>query len=320
LVRPGGLRGVLAFVLPAVIGVILVGAVIAWKQELFLSRTPIYVFSDSAIGITKGMPVKVFGLTIGTVSDIEIVPGVPGSGGRVRMRFDIGSEFLQHITRDSKARLMREALVGQSLIEIVPGSPQSRPVARNEVIVFERSKSLGELSEELNKALSPVLAQVKEALADIRNPEGQVQKSVAQVNVLLQELPETNRKLQKLMDSTDRAVGNANSAVARAAGKAETAMGEIEKTAGALSSATPGLLLKIDQAVDSVARTSDAARKLAEESSRRVPLLIDEGNNVVRDAGDIMTGARQSWPLRILLPQPAVKTLPIDTQETSGRP
>ena len=319
-VRPANLRGVLSFIMPALLGVLAVAGVIAWKQELFVSRTPVYVFTDNAIGMTKGMPVKVFGLTVGTVGDIEIVPGAPGSAGRVRVRFDINSENLQHISRDSKARLMREALVGQSLIEIVPGSTQSRPVARNEVIAFERGKSLGELSEELNKALAPVLVQVKEAIGDLRNPEGQVQKSVAQVNALLQELPETNRKLQKLLDTADRAVGTADAAVGRASTKAEAAMGEIEKTAGAISSAAPGLLLKIDRAAESVARTAEAARKLSEESSRRLPLLIDDGTNLVRDANDIMTGAKQSWPLRILLPAPGVKTLPIDSQETSAKP
>lgn len=321
LVRPAGLRGVLAFMLPALIGVLAIGAVISWKQELFVSRTPIYVFTDNAIGMTKGMPVKVFGLTVGSVGDIEIVPGTPGAASsRVRVRFDISSEYLQHVHRDSKARLMREALVGQSLIEIVPGSVQSRPVAKNEVIAFERSKSLGELSEELNKSLAPVLVQVKEAIGELRSPDGQVQKSMAQMNTLMQELPETNRKLQNLMTTTERAVGTAGRAIEQASSKTETALEQIEKTAGAISTATPGILLKIDRAAESVARTSEAARKLSEESSRRLPLLIDDGTNLVRDASDMMTGAKQSWPLRIMLPQPGVKTLPIDTQETSGRP
>jgi phospholipid/cholesterol/gamma-HCH transport system substrate-binding protein len=321
LVRPAGLRGVLSFMLPALVGVLAVAAVISWKQELFVSRTPIFAFTDSAIGMTKGMPVKVFGLTVGSVGDIEIVPGTPGSGSsRVRVRFDISSEYLQHVHRDSRARLTREALVGQSLIEIVPGAAQSRPVAKNEVIAFERSKSLGELSEELNKALAPVLVQVKEAIGELRNPEGQVQKSMAQMNALMQELPETNRRLQSLMATTERAVGTADKAVARSAAKAETAMEQIEKTAGAISTATPGILLKIDRAAESVARTSEAARKLSEDSSRRLPLLIDDGTTLVRDASDMMTGAKQSWPLRIMLPQPGVKTLPIDTQETSGKP
>ncbi|MBV8030635.1 MAG: MCE family protein [Betaproteobacteria bacterium] len=321
LVRPAGFRAVLAFVLPAIVGVAVVTGVIAWKQELFASRTPLYAFADTATGITKGMPVRIFGITVGSVGDVEIVPGKPGGqASQVRIRFDISNEYLRHISLDSKARLAREQVVGQGVIEIVPGTPQSRPVARNEVIGFERGKSLGELSEELNKAVAPVLAQVKESLADLRSPDGALQKSVGQVNVFLQGLPETNRKLQKLMESAERAVSTADGAVGRAAVKAENAMGEIEKTAGVVSAAAPGILLKIDRAAESVARTSEATRKLAEESSRRVPLLIEDGANVVQDARDLMGGAKQSWPLRSLLPAPEVKTLPIDSQETSSKP
>jgi hypothetical protein len=40
----------------------------------------------------------------------------------------------------------------------------------------------------------------------------------------------------------------------------------------------------------------------------------------VQDAKDMMGGVKQSWPMRMLLPAPEVKTLPIDTQETSSRP
>lgn len=326
LVRPRSLRSVLMFVLPALAGLLLVAGVIAWKQELFVSRTPIYAFTDSALGMTRGMPVKVFGLTVGSVGAIDIVPGPPGAKGRVRIRLDIASEFLQHVTRESRARLMREAIVGQSVVEIVPGPLQSRPVARNEVIAFERGKTLGELSEELNKALEPVLAQVREAMAEVRNPEGKVQKSLEQVSVLLQELPETNRRLQGAVDGAtrtfDRAeqlIGTADRALAGTAARAQAALGEVEKTAGAIGAAAPGLLLKLDAALDSAAKTSDAARRLVEDAARRVPPLVDDGQNVVRNAGEVLDGARRSWPLRNFVEPPGVKTLPIDTQESTGR-
>jgi phospholipid/cholesterol/gamma-HCH transport system substrate-binding protein len=325
LVRPRGLREVLLFALPAIAGVLAVAAVIAWKQELFVSRTPIYAFTDSALGMTKGMPVKVFGLTVGSVAGVEIVPGAPGTKGRVRLRLDINSEYLQHITRDSRAKLMREAIVGQSVVEIVPGSQQMRPVARNEVIAFERGKTLGELSEELNKALEPVLAQVKEAMADFRNPDGQVQKSMHQVSVLLQELPETNRRLQGVMDGATRTfgraeqlIGTADRALAGTAAQAEAALGEVGRTAGAVGAAAPGILLKIDAAAEGLARTADSARRLTEGAAQRMPPLLDEGTSVVRNAGEVIDGARQAWPLRNFVEQPGVKTLPIDTHETSG--
>jgi ABC-type transporter Mla subunit MlaD len=124
-----GLRGLAAFVLPALIGLVVVGAVISWKQELFVTRTPIYIFTDSALGITKGIPVKVFGLTVGTVDDIEIVPGTPGTRA-VRVRSYSGSIPAPH-HRDSRAKLMREGVVGQALIEILPGDRTCGPVGRN---------------------------------------------------------------------------------------------------------------------------------------------------------------------------------------------
>ena len=49
-----GLRSIAAFLAPALVGLVVVGAVISWKQELFVTRTPIYIFTDSALGITKG--------------------------------------------------------------------------------------------------------------------------------------------------------------------------------------------------------------------------------------------------------------------------
>ena len=306
-----GLRGLAAFVLPALIGLVVVGAVISWKQELFVTRTPIYIFTDSALGITKGIPVKVFGLTVGSVDDIEIVPGTPGSKGQVRIRLNIGSEYLQHITKDSRAKLMREGVVGQALIEILPGDQSVRPVARNEVIAFERGKTLGELSEELNRALSPVLAQVKEAIGDMQNPQGRLQKSVDRVTTLLDELPDSNRKLaavlvtaEKTMARADSVLVNADKAVAGIALKAENTLGGLDRIVTDVSASAPSILKNLDSATQSLARASE-----------RMPMMIDSGNTLVRDANQAITGAKGAWPLRNWVEPPATTTLGIDSGE-----
>jgi ABC-type transporter Mla subunit MlaD len=306
-----GLRGLAAFVLPALIGLVVVGSVIAWKQELFVTRTPIYVFTDSALGITKGIPVKVFGLTVGTVDDIEIVPGTPGSKGQVRIRLNIASEYLQHITKDSRAKLMREGVVGQALIEILPGDQSVRPVARNEVITFERGKTLGELSEELNRALSPVLAQVKEAIGDMQNPQGRLQKSVDRVTTLLDELPESNRRLASVLVTAERtlaradaALANADKAVAGIALKADGTLGNLDRIVADVSAAAPSILRNLDTAAQGLARASS-----------QMPLLIDGGNTLVRDANQAVSGAKGAWPLRNWVEPPATTTLGIDSGE-----
>lgn len=307
----GAMRSLVAFIAPALIGLLVVGATIAWKQELFVTRTPIYIFTDSALGITKGIPVKVFGLTVGSVDDIEIVPGTPGNKGQVRIRLNIGSEYLHHITKDSRAKLMREGVVGQALIEIVPGDQNARPVGRNEVIAFERGKTLGELSEELNRALSPVLAQVKEAIGDMQNPQGRLQKSVDRVTTLLDELPESNRKLasvlvtaERTLQRADSVLVNADRAVAGIALKADSTLGSLDRIVADVSATAPSILKNLDTAAQGLARASE-----------RVPMLIDDGSTLVRDANQTLGGAKSAWPIRNWVEPPATKTLGIDTGE-----
>jgi len=315
---PRSLRSVLAFVLPAVIGVALVAGIVAWKQELFVGRTPIFLFTDSALGITKGMPVKVFGFTVGTVREMSIVPGSAGAKGLVRVELDINSEYLQHISKDAKARFAREGVVGQSIIEVLPGNPQLRHIARNETIAFERGKTLNELTEELNRALTPVMTQVKDAIRDLQDPDGRTQKTLNQVTTLLQELPESNRRLQSLLTTADKAFGNVDKAVAGTTSKADEAIDHLGRAAASIESAAPGILQKVDAAADGVARSAEAVRRISESAARKVPFLLDEGENVIRNTGEVVSGAKQVWPLRDAILPTRTTTLNIDSQESAS--
>jgi len=309
------LKSIVAFAVPALLGVAAVAAAISWKQELFVSRTPIFMFTDSALGVTKGMPVKVFGLNVGTVNDITIVPGSTGTKSQVRIELAIGSEYLQYIPKDAKARLAREAVVGQSIIEIAARDSQARPVAKNEVIAYERGKSLSELSEELNKSLAPVLTQVKDAINDLKNPEGTVQKTVHQVTTLLQELPESNRKLQSLITTAEGAVVNVDKSVGSAAAKLDDALGHFGKASASIESAAPGILQKVDAAAEGIARTAEAVRRISEDAARRVPALLDGGEQVIRDTSSMVAGAKTSWPISNWVEAPRVTTLYISSEE-----
>ncbi len=309
------LKSIAAFAVPALVGVAVVAAVISWKQELFVSRTPIFMFTDSALGVTKGMPVKVFGLTVGTVSDIAIIPGSTGNKSQVRIELAIGNEYLQYIPKDAKARLAREAVVGQSIIEIASRDSQARPVAKNEVIAYERGKSLTELSEEMNKSLGPVLAQVKEAINDLRDPEGTVQKTVHQVTTLLQELPESNRKLQSLIATAEGAIVNVDKSVGSASAKLDDALGHFGKASASVESAAPGILQKVDAAAEGIARSAEAVRRISEDAARRIPALLDGGEQVIRDTGSMVAGAKTSWPVSNWVESPRATTLYISSEE-----
>ncbi len=320
----GGLQRMLMFTLPALVLVAIVTVTIVWKQELIVSRTPIYVFTENALGVARGMPVKVFGITVGAVTDIIIIPGSGGAKGRVRVELEVKSEHLQHIPRDSRARLLRESVVGQSIIEILPGEGQERPIARNEVLAFERSKSVGEIAEELNHMIAPAVLQVKEFVETMKMQGGEAQKSLQHAATLLEELPESNRQLRKTLVAAEKVLVHVDGALGEVATKAGSTLDSVQRTADSVQrtaagveTAMPSVLGKIEKAADSAAQTAVSVKALADGAATRIPVLLDSGSMVVRDVDEIVEGAKRSWPVRNFISGPADLRLPLDSQEAA---
>lgn len=113
-------------------------------------------------GVEKGTRVRVQGIDAGEVIAVE-APATPGSDVLLRLRLD-GN--LRHLVRsDATAQIVAEGMIGGKVVEIFPGSPSADPVAENAVIA---SRSAAELTE--------VLAQLDEALRDVRSGQGTLGK------------------------------------------------------------------------------------------------------------------------------------------------
>src|SRR5258706_2927923 len=65
-------RKVSLFFLTAVLGVIGVILLVSYKQGAFVRYTAIHFYAADAFGISKGMAVRLFGLPVGNVSDLDI--------------------------------------------------------------------------------------------------------------------------------------------------------------------------------------------------------------------------------------------------------
>ena len=115
---PRLLAKVNAFLLVAALLVLTFGGIVAHKQGWFVKQTMIRVITPDALGISKGMPVKLFGYTIGSVSEMQLV------AGGVDVQLSIMSEHMTRIPKGSRARFARESgVIGASVIEIIPGKP-----------------------------------------------------------------------------------------------------------------------------------------------------------------------------------------------------
>jgi hypothetical protein len=107
-----------AFLLIALLLVASFIGLVAYKQGWFVHQTEIHFVTANALGLTKGMPVKLYGFTVGSVSGMEL------SEEGVDVRLSIMSEYMHRIPKGSLAKHSREAgVVGAAVIDIVPGKP-----------------------------------------------------------------------------------------------------------------------------------------------------------------------------------------------------
>src|SRR5260370_39130357 len=87
-----------AFLLIALLMVAAFMGLVAYKQGWFVRQTMIHFVTPNALGINKGMPVKLHGFTVGSVSEMQLA-----SGG-VDVRLSRAAENPARIPRDPPAR------------------------------------------------------------------------------------------------------------------------------------------------------------------------------------------------------------------------
>lgn len=312
---PGVRRQISLFLVIAVCA--LVGAVllVAYKQGAFVRHTKIYFFAEDVFGINKGMSVRLFGLPVGDVSDLKI------TDRGVQVELSIISEYAPRLTKGSSARLTREGYIGAANIQLLPGTDAKasrEPVADGDVIGYAPARGVAELVEDIRAQLAPVVAELRKTLAELNRPDGDFRKSVKSASVLIQELPETNRELRRLLRDTDRTV-------VAVGGKADAALASTERLTARAAGELPALSKKLGATLDSIneaaAEVRAATRKNGEALHQvllQTPALVRDGGQLLYESQELVGAAKASWLIRDNLEPPAMRTLPLDSFESAN--
>ena len=294
----------------AVLALVLLGA-IASKQDLFTPTLQFYFFAPNAHDLNKGMPVKLIGFKIGKVESVSIEPNAT-----VKVLARINSDYVRMIGNDARAKLTKEGLIGQAVIEIVPGAGNGRTIVNFDVLEFERDRGLSELAQEITAQVKPILKDVKEITAYVRDPDGDVRQTLRNVSRASAALQETTGEVKALAASGKRQVDAIGERAAQVLDKAGTALGRVDNSLKSVEDRMPGLLLKADATLEKAHDAADQLGRLVRESREQVPPLAKEGRQTLDDARAIMHGLRQSWPLQSMMPAPDTPLLPVDSHDT----
>ena len=273
---------------------------IAFSQNYFSRSTSIYFIASNAQGLNPGMAVKFVGFKVGSVQDIAMEPNAT-----VRVRLSLNNEYVHLIGQDARARLIKEALVGESVVEIIPGSAQVRQVTEGSVLEFERGQDAGTVMESLAAQLQPILQDIHQFTATLNQPDGDVQRTLKNLN-------QATGAMRGMVDQFTRLGASGNQKLEGTFLKLDQALDRANSSLGELDKAIPQLVQKADATLANVHDASNLIRQAVQDSAGEIPLLVHDTHGLVQDGQRTLDGMQQSWPLNRMMPKTEPRMLPAD--------
>jgi phospholipid/cholesterol/gamma-HCH transport system substrate-binding protein len=294
-------KGLAWFVGLALAILVLLGFLVAVKHDVFAQVTRLHFSAASAAGISRDMAVKLLGFKVGKVEDIQIE-----QTGQVRVTLKVKNAYMHLVPQDSRVRLMKEGLIGDNVVEIIPGSKDARQAANDALLTFERDRSLAEMAGELTAEVKPLLGELRKTAAGINDPQGDVRQTLRNVTAVSANLAQTSDRVRSLTEKADRRFdalqGKLSTTLEAAAGSAR----HLNHTLQVVDERLPALLDKTDATLENV-RTVTAA------AAAEVPPVLRDGRQAAGDAKEIVSGAKRAWPIRNFVAPQENLPLPMDS-------
>jgi ABC-type transporter Mla subunit MlaD len=148
-------------------------------------------------------------------------------------------------------------------------------------------------------------------LADFKGSGNDIAVSLSTLRKEMEAVPQTHRDLRKLITTTERTAAE----FATAAKATERAVASIER-------AVPELTTKLGSAIESIDGAAQQLRKTGEEAQgtiQKAQPVLERGDAVARDAGEVFNAAKRVWPLSDSFNEIIDRELPIDSFDARSK-
>jgi len=199
---------------------------IGHRQRLFGNTLTISAYFKNINGLILGNSVRYSGVDAGTVNDIEMM-----QDKSIRVEMAIDKNIMKFITKDAVATIGSDGLVGNMIVNIIPGKDSEPPVVSGDTITtFSRTSTddllntfnvtndnAAKLSANLLKITEEILngegvlgtllkdpnitADLKETLTNLKTTSHMTTESMITFNSMLHSLQKKNSVVGVLQDS-----------------------------------------------------------------------------------------------------------------------
>lgn len=287
-----------SFLTVLVLLVVLMAAVLGWRQDFFQPVTIFRTSPGDASGISSGMDVTVQGIRVGRVIRLEL-----DDAGQPRVTLRVQKRAAQWLHSDAAAVLAGRGPLESPYIELATGSKDLPQLADGAELPFRREASIGELASALEEQLRPLIDAGTQMFGELNRPDGDMRVALAEMRSLTaamsKEIPpalsdaretaKTTRDYLAELAAEDSDINRARKSFLQTSGQIEkqlpALLDEAEKTLAALRQAT----LRVDKSVQA--------------SAPELEQLVRRSNEVALKADGLITDLRKAWLMKLLVPK-----------------
>ncbi len=175
------------------------------RRQMFIRHTRYRTSFVNVTGLERGSPVKLNGVTVGFIEDIEL-PSDPKQP-RIEVRFTLDTRYIDRVRTDSRVSIKSIGLLGDKYLQITSGSPSAERILEGGIVPGHDPTELSQFvatGGDLLQNLISISVSLKTILARVEAGEG-----------LLGELTHTPESGPRLSESLTETVSTLGSILAR---------------------------------------------------------------------------------------------------------
>ena len=275
---------------------ILIGIVyiLGGQQNLFNSTFKLKAKFTNVSGLAEGASVRFQGIDVGMVDNISII-----NTQQVEITMNIKSEVKKYLHKDARAIIGSEGIMGNTLLNLDPGSVSQPEVLKDQYIVGVQPASFDELLatvQEAGKNAAGLLEDISAISGQIRTGEGTIGKLLMDAQLY--------NNLSDAMDGFGQTAGGINRVLDQASGSIAYVGNNIRQGRGALGKVVSDTSFanRLDETMINLSKTSSnmerATMSLDQELEALKSSFIFRKYFEKEGYFDSIENVRRSQPLR----------------------
>ncbi|NQD35469.1 MCE family protein [Permianibacter sp. IMCC34836] len=266
---------------------------LAHEQGWFTPTIDLRFQADSANELRPGMQVRLSGVPIGKVSDVQL-----DDTARVQVSLQIDADYQRFLGAGTRAIKARDGMFGDSYIVLVAGS--GSPLKENSELPFEDDPGIGGVINQLREKLLPVLDNLQQFTATLNDPNGDWQQIASETRGLLQEMRQSRQQLDQMLANVNQLTGKQ---LPKTLAETEASLQSIRTLAGnadqRLAEISAGLqttLGNLDQSGKDASLALQSLQQLLAETRPQLATVLQDTEALLKNANTTVDNMQTHWP------------------------